>query len=340
VTDHHALLPTGVAPDFEKLTKPEATIYFMVLARMYEAFHKKCIKDVTNAKLTAGGFELFASGTVVREDGWREVLKKEVHSEDDEADEKEEEYRLPPLQQGDALPNLGVALKEDKTKPKPLLTDATLLAYMETAGKDVDDDEAREAMKDGGLGTPATRDSIIKNIIDRQYVERVKKQLIPTSKGLATYDIVKDKLISSPALTGDWEKKMAQIQAGDLSYEHFIADTKTFVRSITAELLEVKATVKSQRDEQNEKMPLCPKCKQKHLHVFEKGIGCSKECGFVIWRTVAGKKLSDAQLATLAAKGVTSEIKGFTSKAGKEFSTKLKLVKQDGQGCGFKVIFG
>jgi DNA topoisomerase-3 len=113
-----------------------------------------------------------------------------------------------------------------------------------------------------------------------------------------------------------------------------MAATRTFVRSITAGLLEVKATVKSQRDEQNEKLPLYPKCKQNHLHVFEKGIRCSKECGFVLWRTVADKKLGNAQLATLAAKGITPEIKGFTSKAGKVFSTKLKLVKQDGQGSG------
>jgi DNA topoisomerase-3 len=330
VTDHHALLPTGVTPDFEKLSKPEATIYLMVLARLYEAFHEKCVKDVTTAKLTAGGVELLASGMVIREDGWREVLKREVKGgEEDEAEEKEEEAMLPALRQGDVLPNLGAELREDKTKPKPLLTDATLLAYMETAGKDVEDGEAREAMKEGGLGTPATRDAIIKNIIDRQYVERVKKQMIPTSKGLATYEIVKDKLISSPALTGDWEKKMAQIQAGKLSFGSFISETKTFVRSITAELLEVTTSVKSQREEKSEQLPLCPKCKQKHLHLFEKGIGCTKECGFVLWRTVAGKKLSDAQLATLAAKGITPEIKGFTSKAGKEFSAKLKLVKQD-----------
>ena len=327
VTDHHALLPTGVIPDFGKLTKPEAAIYCMVLARMYEAFHKKCVKDVTSAKLTAGGVELMASGSVIREDGWREVLKREAKSEgeDEDGDEKEEEVRLPALRQGDALPNLGAELKEDKTKPKPLLTDATLLAYMETAGKDVEDEEAREAMKEGGLGTPATRDSIIKNIIDRGYAVREKKKLLPTTKGLATYEIVKDKVVSSPALTGDWEKKMAQIQAGRLSFEQFMAETKTFARSITAELLEVEAHVKSQREEQNEKMPLCPKCKQQRLHVFEKGIGCSKECGFVLWRTVAGKKLSDAQLAALAGKGATPEIKGFTSKAGKEFSAKLKL---------------
>jgi DNA topoisomerase-3 len=326
VTDHHALLPTGVAPDFDKLTKPETQIYLMVLARMYESFHKHCVKDVTNVKLTAGDVELSATGTVVREAGWREVLGREVKEEEDgEATEKEESAALPPLQQGDALPNLGAELKEDKTKPLPLLTDATLLAYMETAGKDVEDEAAREAMKEGGLGTPATRDSIIKGIIERGYIVRDKKKLLPTEKGLATYEIIKDKRMGSPALTGDWEKKMGHIQAGKLRLADFMAEVKTFTAEITAELAGVEATIKSQREVQSEGMPLCPKCRQHRLHTFEKGIGCSKECGFVLWRTVAGKPLSDAQLAALAAKGVTPEIRGFTSKAGKTFSAKLRL---------------
>jgi DNA topoisomerase-3 len=232
---------------------------------------------------------------------------------------------LPALQEGDILPNKGVELKEDKTKPQPLLTDATLLAYMETAGKDVEDEEARAAMKEGGLGTPATRDAIIRNIIDKQYVDRDKKKLVPTSKGLATYDIVKDKIVASPALTGDWEKKMSQIQTGKLQFADFMTETKVLVSKITEELSAVNADIKSQKDERQESMPLCPKCKKNHLHTFEKGIGCTKECGFVLWRTVAGKKLTDAQLITLATKETTSEIKGFTSKTGKKFSAKLKL---------------
>jgi DNA topoisomerase-3 len=325
VTDHHALLPTGNLPNMENLTKPEATIYLMVVARMFEAFHKKCVKDVTNVKLLAGGLELVTSGTVIREAGWREVLQKEVKEVDTEEATAEEEGNLPKLQQGDVLPNLGAEIKEDKTKPLPLLTDATLLAYMETAGKEVEDEQAREAMKEGGLGTPATRDSIIKNIIDKQYITREKKKLIPTSKGLATYEIIKDKVIGSPALTGEWERKMGDIQAGTVNYEQFIAEVKTYATNVTAELLEVNANIKSQQDEKNEKMPLCPKCKKEHLRTFEKGVGCTKECGFVLWRTVADKKLSDAQLIALATKGKTPPIKGFISKAGKEFTAALKL---------------
>lgn len=305
----------------------------MVVARMFEAFHKKCIKDVTNAKLLAGDIELVASGTVIREAGWREVRQKEVKEVDAEEAETEEESNLPKLQQGDTLPNIGVELKEGKTKPRPLLTDATLLAYMETAGNEIEDEQAKEAMKEGGLGTPATRDAIIRNIIDKQYVTREKKKLIPTSKGLSTYEIVKDKAIGSPALTGEWEKKLSNIQAGVVKFDQFISEVKTYATSITAELLEVNADIKSQREIKNENMPICPKCKQNRLKSFEKGVGCTKECGFVMWRTVADKKLSDAQLVTLATKGATPLIRGFKSKAGKEFTASLVLDEN------FKVVF-
>jgi DNA topoisomerase-3 len=326
VTDHHALLPTDNTPDLEQLTKPERTIYTMVAGRMLEAFHGNCVKDVTDVKLTAGGVELFAKGTVVKTQGWREILGKEVKEADDTPDkEKDAENALPALHSGDILPNMGAELKEDKTKPLPLLTDATLLAYMETAGKDIEDEQAREAMKEGGLGTPATRDSIIKSIIDRGYVMREKKKLLPTDKGLAAYEIIKDKLIASPALTGDWEKKMSGIQTGTLNVETFLGEIRDFTEKITAELRGVEANIKSAQDAKNEAMPMCPKCKTRRLHIFEKGIGCAKECGFVVWRTIAGKTLTDKQLAALVEKGATGEIKGFTSKAGKEFSAKLKL---------------
>ncbi|MDR0414034.1 MAG: topoisomerase C-terminal repeat-containing protein [Prevotellaceae bacterium] len=334
VTDHHALLPTGVAP--ENLKEEEARIYRMVLARMLEAFHQPCVKEVTTVRVQAGGMELQATGTHLRVAGWREVLGGEAKSPDaegaeEEAESEEVEASLPELREGDTLPNLGATLKEDKTKPLPLLTDATLLAYMETAGREVEDEEAREAMKEGGLGTPATRDSIIKNIIDRGYVAREKKKLVPTEKGLATYETVKDRTVASPALTGEWEKRLSRIQQGTLSVESFLAEVKSFTEKITRELLEVCVTVKSRREAESEKTPLCPKCGQQRLRLFQKteksagGLGCSKECGFVLWRAVAGKPLTDGQLVALATKKITPEIGGFTSKAGKKFSARLKL---------------
>jgi len=334
VTDHHALLPTEVVPDLDTLTKPERTIYLMVVTRMYEAFHANCVKDVTAVRLTAGGVELFAKGTVTKAAGWREVAGQSANNEEDTPDkEKENELPLPALKSGDVLPNLGVMVKEDKTKPLPLLTDATLLAQMETAGKDIEDEEAREAMKDAGLGTPATRDSIIKGIIDRGYVVREKKKLLPTNKGLATYEIIKDKLIASPAMTGEWEKKMSQIQNGTLKVDIFLKDIREYTEKITAELQSVNANIKNQNEVKNENNPICPKCKTRHVRIFEKGIGCTRECGFIVWRLVAGKTLTDKQLLTLAEKGITGELKGFMSKAGKEFSAKLKLNDD------FKAIF-
>ncbi|MGL5914533.1 MAG: topoisomerase C-terminal repeat-containing protein, partial [Bacteroidales bacterium] len=147
------------------------------------------------------------------------------------------------------------------------------------------------------------------------------------------YEIIKEKHIASPSLTGDWEMKMSHIQKGALTFSEFISEVREFSRFITSELLSVTTSIKSQRDEKNENMPQCPKCKKQKLRAFEKGIGCNKECGFVVWNTVAGKKITETQLLTLITKGVSPVIKGFKNKAGKEFSTKLQLNKE------FKIEF-
>jgi DNA topoisomerase-3 len=331
VTDHHALLPTGNLPDLEKLTKPERTIYSMVVIRLFEAIHEKCIKDITSVVITAGDYDFNAKGVVIKQAGWREVVKlsakeREENDEENEASETEgENVNLPVLLAGENLPNRGIEMKEGKTKPSPLFTDATLLAFMETAGKECTNEHEREAMKDCGIGTPATRDAIISNLLDKLYIIREKKKLIPTEKALATYDIIKEKAIGSAALTGNWEKQLLDVQNGSLSYDKFICGIGKFTEQLTLELLTVQVSIKSQKQAMQELMPLCPKCKKQHLRLFEKGIGCNKECGFVAWRSVAQKKLTDAQLIALIEKGKTSLIKGFTSKAGKQFDARVVL---------------
>jgi DNA topoisomerase-3 len=327
VTDHHGLLPTGNILDLEKLTKAECTIYTMVVTRLFEAFHQKCIKDITSVVITAGCYDFNAKGTIIKQAGWREVVKsaskeKEEHNEDDA---EPEDVKLPVLSNGEKLPNKGTEVKEGKTKPPSLFTDATLLGYMETAGKECADEYEREAMKDCGIGTPATRDAIISNLLDKLYIFREKKNLIPTEKALVTYDIIKEKAIGSATMTGNWEKRLSDIQHGSLSYDKFLHGIEEFVKQLTVELSNVQISIKSQKQTLEELMPLCPKCKKQHLRLFEKGIGCNKECGFVIWRTVAKKNLTDAQLIALAEKGKTSLIKGFTSKEGKSFDAKIVL---------------
>jgi DNA topoisomerase-3 len=325
VTDHHGLLPTSMTPDLETLTKQERTIYTMIVTRLFEAFHEKCIKDITAAVITVGEYDFHAKGVVIKQAGWREVQMDTTKDGDNKEEEAEAAAQLPSLQAGENIPNKSIEIKEGKTKPLPLFTDATLLGYMETAGKECADGQEREAMKDCGIGTPATRDAIISNLLDKLYIFREKKNLVPTEKALATYTIIKEKAIGSAAMTGNWEKRLSDIQNGTLNYAAFMEGIRDFTKQLTAELSGVQVNIKSEKQSLEELMPLCPKCKERHLRIFEKGMGCRKECGFVVWRTVAKKNLTDAQLIALVEKGTTPLIKGLTAKTGKLFDAKIIL---------------
>ena len=202
VTDHHALLVTGEKPLF--LSKEDNTVYQMIAGRMIEAFSEKCVKDTTTVTAECAGAEFTVKGSVIRQAGWRAV-----HGEEDK-----EEISIPDWQEGDTLTLKGCSITEGKTKPKPLHTEATLLSAMETAGKEVEDDALRQALKDCGIGTPATRAAIIETLFKRGYMERCKKSLVPTEKGLALYSIVKTMRIADVALTGEWEKELARIERG------------------------------------------------------------------------------------------------------------------------------
>ena len=224
VTDHHALLPTGVKPLL--FAKEETTIYDMIVGRMLEAFSEKCIKDVTTVKAECGGVEFVAKGCIVKQAGWRSVYREE-----------QEETALPEWKEGDSLPIMGCSMTEGKTKPKPFHTEATLLAAMETAGKEIEDEEMRQAMKDCGIGTPATRAAIIETLLEREYIVRSKKFLAPTEKGLALYSIVKGMNIANVEMTGEWEAALAKIERGELPAEAFMRDIEAYTRKITTELL-------------------------------------------------------------------------------------------------------
>jgi len=228
VTDHHAILPTGEIP--YQLMPDKQAIYDMVAGRMLEAFHQDCIKEVT--KITVQSGSLFsASGTVIHTAGWRAVF-----NESDEEKKDEENTTLPKVQAGENLPVVEKALLEKQTKPKPLYNEASLLKALETAGKEIDDEELRYAMKDSGLGTPATRAAMIETLLKRDYILREKKNLVPTKTGLAVYQVVKNQQIAQAELTGNWEKRLEEIRAG-ASVTEFQEEIKTYTRSITQELL-------------------------------------------------------------------------------------------------------
>jgi DNA topoisomerase-3 len=228
VTDHHAILPTGETPF--QLSPDKQAIYDLVAGRMLEAFHEDCIKEITKITVQAGS-SFIASGTVISTPGWRSVF-----NEPDEEKKEEENTSLPKVMQGENLPIVDKTLLEKQTKPKPLYNEASLLKALETAGKEIDDEELRYAMKDSGLGTPATRAAIIETLIKRNYILREKKNLLPTETGLAVYDVVKDYRIAQAELTGNWEKRLEEIRSG-ASVEGFQEEIKTYTRTITQELL-------------------------------------------------------------------------------------------------------
>lgn len=229
VTDHHAILPTGEVP--YNLSADKQAIYDMVIARMLEAFHKECVKEITKISIAAGS-KFVANGTVIRSAGWRSV-----QNDFDEEKKDEDNPSLPKVKAGELLPIVDKALLEKQTKPKPMFNEASLLKALETSGKEIEDEELRYAMKDTGLGTPATRASIIETLITRDYISREKRNLIPTAKGLAVYDIVKDQKIAQAELTGQWEKRLEEIRSG-ASVTDFKAEITEYTRAITNELLQ------------------------------------------------------------------------------------------------------
>lgn len=236
VTDHHAILPTGEVP--YQLSSDKQAIYDMVVGRMLEAFHKECLKELTKITIESGS-AFVANGTVIRSAGWRSVL-----NDADDEQKDEESLSLPKVKKGETLPIIEKALVEKQTKPKPLFNEASLLKALETSGKEIEDEELRYAMKDSGLGTPATRASIIETLITRDYIKREKRNLVPTDKGLAVYEVVKDQKIAQAELTGQWEKRLEEIRSG-ASVVDFKAEITAYTRAITNELLSSSPVIKA-----------------------------------------------------------------------------------------------
>ncbi|WP_017258167.1 DNA topoisomerase 3 [Pedobacter arcticus] len=228
VTDHHAVLPTGEPAG--QLSSDRQAVYDMVVGRMLEAFHQECLKDTTKITINSGS-DFVANGTVIRSAGWRSVF-----NDNDEEKKDDDNATLPKVTKGESLAITNKAVLEKQTKPKPLFTEATLLKALETCGKDIEDEELRYAMKESGLGTPATRASIIETLIKREYIGREKKNLVPSKKGLAVYDVVKNKKIAQAELTGQWEKRLEEIRSG-ASVKDFKAEITEYTKNITQELL-------------------------------------------------------------------------------------------------------
>ena len=310
VTDHHALLVTGEKPLF--LSKEDSTVYHMIAGRMLEAFSEKCVKDTATVTAECAGVEFVAKGSIIRQAGWRAVYGKENGEENNS---QEETAAIPCWQEGDTLALKAASITEGKTKPKPLHTEATLLSAMETAGKEIEDDALRQAMKDCGIGTPATRASIIETLFKRGYMERCKKSLVPTEKGLALYSVVKAMRIADVAMTGEWEKELARIERGELPADDFRRKIEAYTREITSELLSCDKLF-ARRDSGCK----CPKCGAGTMQFYGKVVRCDNaECGLPVFRLKANRTLSDDEIKSLLTDGHTKLLKGFKSKQGKSF---------------------
>ena len=319
VTDHHAIIPTGETPT--GLSTDEANIYNMVVTRFSEAFSSNSEEERMQVRFTDGTNTFTWKACRQISLGWKAVQKsKEVEAEKEEDDKEQILSSLPSLTEGEVLPLVSAEITEHKTKPKPLYTEATLLSAMENAGKDVEDAESKKAMAECGIGTPATRANTIETLILRDYIRRDRKSIIPTEKGLAVYEIVKDKKIANAEMTGSWELALAAIEAGKIPSEKFSQGINSYVGTICEELLSLSSEQKS--------YPVyrCPKCGQQSVGIYAKVAKCRHEtCGFHVFREVCGILLSEDNIRDLISSGRTPILKGLTSKAGKKFNAHLVL---------------
>ena len=319
VTDHHAIIPTGEPPS--GLSTDEITIYQMVVNRFIEAFSPDSEEERMQVRFTDGTNTFTWKACRQISLGWK-VVQKGKEAEADKKEDGDEQIlsSLPNLAEGEVLSLVNADITEHKTKPKPLYTEATLLSAMENAGKDVKEDDKRKAMAECGIGTPATRANIIETLILRDYIRRDKKSIIPTEKGLAVYEIVKDKKIANAEMTGSWELALAAIEAGKMPSDKFSQGINSYVGTICEELLSLSSEQKS--------YPVyhCPKCGQQSVGIYAKVAKCRHEsCGFHVFREVCGIHLSEDNIRDLISSGRTPILKGLTSKAGKKFNARLVL---------------
>ena len=319
VTDHHAIIPTGETPS--GLSADEATVYQMVSNRFVEAFSPDSEEERMQVRFTDGNSTFTWKACRQISLGWKAVKKDKVTEvERKEGDDEQVLSSLPNLAQSEVLTLLNAEITEHKTKPKLLYTEAALLSAMENAGKEVEDAESKKAMAECGIGTPATRANIIETLILRDYIRRDKKAIIPTEKGLAVYEIVKDKKIANAEMTGSWELALAAIEAGKMPADKFSQGINSYVSTICEELLSLSS------DQKSYPAYRCPKCGQQSFGIYAKVAKCRHEtCGFHMFREVCGIHLSEDNIRDLIGSGRTPILKGLTSKAGKKFNARLVL---------------
>ncbi len=314
VTDHHALLPTG-QPPANNLTEQERQVYRMIVQRTLEAFASRCEKEVSFVEAAVDGLLFRSRELRVVKPGWRAICNREEDREEEETEEAAAEFVL-----GETLPVDGLSL--GKSVPKPLYTEATLLAAMETGGRDTTESPKRKAAEMTGIGTPATRAAIISTLFKREYIERSGKSIIPTERGLYLYDAVRGMQIAGVALTENWEKALAQIERREMPAEGFMQSITIYARQTTEEVAALKFAPEASA-------LVCPKCGEGRMILRRRVVKCSNtRCGLVVFREVAGKTLTDTHVEQLFTEGQTEMIRDFRNKAGRKFDAVLVFDEQ------------
>jgi DNA topoisomerase-3 len=332
VTDHHAVIPTRAdRHPVEKMNPDDRRIYDLVVRRFLAVFHPDAVFENTRVETTVASYVFRTRGKLMLVPGWRGVYGEEADADGaDRTDEDEgREQRLPKLEHGEQVNVQEVGSEAKETKPPRRFTEGSLLAAMETAGKLVEEEELREAMKDSGIGTPATRAAIIERLLQVAYIERDGRALVVTEKGLNVIRLLGEHALTSPGLTGDWEHRLSKIETGEDSREAFMGDIVKFTTETVGEL---DAKLKDVRIPRANLGP-CPVCGHDIVE-NRKGYSCwSRDdpgCGFVIWKSKAGKQLPISVARELIKTGRTEkQVTGFKGRSGKSFRAKLALQQND-----------
>src|SRR5689334_9698539 len=348
VTDHHAIIPTRSEHNLDKMSEDERKVYDLVAKRFLAIFHPDAVFERTRVETTVVEHIFRTSGRLLIQPGWRGVYGEEIQSRDGGDDDTGGEQMLPELHDGEGVKTLKVDSLEKETQPPRRYTEASLLGAMEAAGKEITDEEMREAMKESGIGTPATRAAIIERLISVGYIEREGRALHATEKGVKVIELLGEHVITSAELTGNWESRLNKIEHGEESRKKFIEDTSKFIDDIVKWLDGHLKDVKIERAN----LGPCPSCEhelKQHRDIIEnrKGYSCwtrdDPGCGFVVWKNKAGKTLT----ATIVKELIESlresyergddppvgrtkaQVTGFRGRSGRSFRAKLKLAKNE-----------
>ena len=336
VADHHALIPTRSDHDLGRMGQDELKIYDLVAKRFLAVFHPEAVYERTRVETTVVEHVFRTSGRRLVEAGWKAVYGEEARDGAGDDDSGGDQL-LPKLEQGERVDTRSVESLRKETQPPRRFTEASLLAAMEAAGKDIEDADMREAMKESGIGTPATRASIIERLITVGYIEREGRALVATDKGVQVIRLLGSHPLTSAELTGDWERRLGLIERGEDTRPAFMGDIAKFATDTVAELDKLKG-VKIERA----KLGPCAVC-GREISENRKGYSCwSKDdpgCGFVIWKKKAGKSLPVSvakelieSLRTSRERGedpgvgrTEKQITGFRGRSGRTFRAKLRL---------------